>query len=46
VIPFTHEDINVDKLVPFFHDDYMKKRDAGAFIYDIKDPVFRSNPGY
>lgn len=46
VIPFSKADINVDKLVPFFHDDYMKKRDAGAFVYDIKDPVFRSNPGY
>ena len=46
VIPFTKADINVDKLVPFFHDDYMKKRDAGAFIYDINDPSFRENPGY
>ena len=35
-----------DKLVPFFHDDYMKKRDAGAFVYDINDPSFRANPGY
>jgi len=26
VIPFTKSDIKVDKLVPFFHDDYMKKR--------------------
>ncbi len=46
VIPFTKADINVGKLVPFFHDDYMKKRDAGAFVYDINDPSFRANPGY
>ena len=39
-------DINVDKLVPYNHDDYMKKRDAGAFIHDINDPIFRANPGY
>ena len=46
VIPFDKANINVDKLVPFFHDDYMKKRDAKAFIYDINDPSFRANPGY
>ena len=46
VIPFNKSNINVDKLVPFFHDDYMKKRDAGAFIYDINDPSFREQPGY
>jgi ABC-type sugar transport system substrate-binding protein len=46
VIPFTKADINVDNLVPFFHDDYMAKRDAGAFVYDINDPSFRENPGY
>ena len=46
VIPFNKSNINVDKLVPFFHDDYMKKRDAGAFVYDINDPSFRANPGY
>ena len=43
---FNKSNINVDKLIPFFHDDYMKKRDAGAFIYDINDPIFRPNPGY
>ena len=46
VIPFNQSNINVDKLVPFFHDDYMKKRDAGAFVYDINDPSFREQPGY
>jgi len=46
VIPFNKSNINVDKLVPFFHDDYMKKRDAGAFVYHINDPSFRANPAY
>jgi ABC-type sugar transport system substrate-binding protein len=46
VTPFNKSNINVDKLIPFIHDDYMKKRDAGAFIYDINDPAFKSNPGY
>ncbi len=46
VIPFNKGNIDRDKLVPFFHDDYMKKRDAGAFVFDINDPSFRENPGY
>ncbi|PYE30785.1 ABC-type sugar transport system substrate-binding protein [Rhizobium sp. PP-WC-1G-195] len=46
VIPFDKSNIEVEKLVPFFQDDYMKKRDAGAFIYDINDPSFRLNAGY
>nr|WP_272214541.1 hypothetical protein [Marinicella sp. W31]MDC2880162.1 hypothetical protein [Marinicella sp. W31] len=46
VIPFNQENIDRDKLVPFFHDDYMAKRDAGAFVYDINDPQFRDNPDY
>jgi ABC-type sugar transport system substrate-binding protein len=46
LVPFEKSNINVDKLVPFMHDDYMKKRDAGAFVHDINDPSFRANPGY
>ena len=46
MIPFNQENMDRDKLVPFFHDDYMAKRDAGAFIYDINDPSFRENPDY
>jgi ABC-type sugar transport system substrate-binding protein len=46
VIPFNTQNIDVNKLVPFFHDDYMKKRAAHAFIYDINDPSFREQPGY
>lgn len=46
VIPFDQTNINLDTLVPFDHDDYMAKREAGAFIYDINDPSFRENPDY
>ncbi len=46
VIPFNKDNMDRNKLVPFFHDDYMAKRDAGAFIYDINDPSFRENPDY
>lgn len=46
VIPYDKSTIKVDSLVPFFHDDYMKKRDAGAFVYDINNPVFKENPSY
>jgi len=46
VTPFNKSDINVNKLIPFIHDDYMKKRAAGAFIYDINNPIFRANPNY
>src|SRR5690606_16305033 len=38
VIPFTQDNMDRDKLVPFIHDDYFAKREAGAFIYDINDP--------
>ena len=46
LVPFTKADINTDHLVPYNHDDYMKKRDAGAFVYDMNDPSFRENPAY
>ena len=46
LVPFTKSDINTDKLVPYGHDAYMKKRDSGAFVYDMSDPSFRANPNY
>lgn len=46
VIPFDKSNIDIAKLVPFVHDDYMKKRDASAFIHDINDPAFQVNAGY
>lgn len=46
VVPFDKSNIDTDSLVPFLHDDYMAKREAGAFVYDINDPSFRANPDY
>lgn len=46
VTAFEQDNIDVDSLVPFFHDDYMEKRDNNAFIYDINDPIFQENPSY
>jgi ABC-type sugar transport system substrate-binding protein len=46
VTPFEKENIKVDSLVPFFHDDYMKKRDAKAFVFDLNNAVFKENPSY
>jgi ABC-type sugar transport system substrate-binding protein len=46
VIAFNKDNIDTDKLVPFIHDDYMAKREAGAFVHDISDPAFRENPDY
>ena len=44
--PFEKENIKVGSLVPFFHDDYMKKRDAKAFVFDLNNAVFKENPSY
>ncbi|MDT4761131.1 substrate-binding domain-containing protein [Sphaerochaeta sp. PS] len=46
VTPYEKRNIDVNSLVPFFHDDYMKKRDSNAFIFDIKNPIFQENPSY
>ncbi len=46
VVPFTKDNLDRSKLVPFIHDDYLAKREAGAFVYDINDPSFRTNPDY
>ncbi|HTO27773.1 MAG TPA: substrate-binding domain-containing protein, partial [Devosia sp.] len=46
VIPFDKATIDRDSLVPFIHDDYMAKRAAGAFEYDINDSSFIENPDY
>jgi len=44
--PFDKSNIDVSKLIPFLHDDYMTKRAANAFVYDINDPIFKANPAY
>ena len=45
-IPYYSKNVNFDKLVPWIHDDYMRKRDANAFVYDINSPTMRVNPSY
>jgi ABC-type sugar transport system substrate-binding protein len=46
IIPYDKNHLDTAKLVPWIHDDYMKKRDAKAFVYDITNPAFRANPDY
>jgi len=45
-LPFEKNTINRAKLIPWILDDYMAKRAAHAFIYDINNAVFRANPAY
>lgn len=45
-LPFEQSTMKRDKMIPWILDDYMAKRKAHAFIYDINNPVFRANPAY
>ena len=45
-LPFEKDTLDKSKLIPWILDDYMAKRTANAFKYDINDPVFRENPAY
>ena len=45
-IPYDKRHLDDSKMIPWITADYMKKRDAKAFKYDIADPVFRENPDY
>jgi ABC-type sugar transport system substrate-binding protein len=44
--PFEKSTLNKNKMVPWILEDYMKKRAAKAFKFDINDPAFRANPDY
>jgi ABC-type sugar transport system substrate-binding protein len=46
IIPYDKKTLDASKLVPWILEDYMRKRDAKAFKFDINDPVFRANPDY
>jgi len=46
LLPYEQNNIDVSKHVPYILEDYMAKRAAGAFIYDINDPQFTEMPGY
>jgi ABC-type sugar transport system substrate-binding protein len=45
-MPFEKDNLDKSKMIPWILDDYMTKRAANAFKYDISDPVFRANPAY
>jgi len=44
--PYEKDTDDKSKMIPWILDDYMAKRAANAFKYDINDPVFRANPAY
>jgi ABC-type sugar transport system substrate-binding protein len=45
-LPFEKSNLDMKKMIPWILDDYMAKRDAKAFKYDINDPVFRAHSDY
>jgi hypothetical protein len=44
--PYDKATLDKKSMIPWKTDDYIKKRDAKAFKFDINDPVFRENPDY
>jgi ABC-type sugar transport system substrate-binding protein len=45
-LPFEKDTLDKSKLIPWILNDYMAKREANAFVYDINNAVFRENPSY
>src|SRR6201987_4047542 len=45
-LPFEKDNLDKSKLIPWILNDYMSKREANAFIYDINNAAFRENPSY
>jgi ABC-type sugar transport system, periplasmic component len=46
LLPFEKSNMDRNKMVPWILADYMTKRTANAFVWDINDPSFVSNPFY
>lgn len=46
MLPFEKDNMDRAKLVPWVFEDYMAKRKANAFMYDINDSLFKENPSY
>jgi ABC-type sugar transport system substrate-binding protein len=46
LLPYDKSNCEPAKFVPYIKEDYFRKRDAGAFVYDLKDPKFEVQPGY
>jgi len=45
-MPYEKSNVDAKKMTPWILEDYMKKRAAKAFKFDINDPVMRVNPDY
>jgi ABC-type sugar transport system substrate-binding protein len=45
-MPFEKDTMVRANMIPWILDDYMAKRNANAFKYDITDAAFRVNPAY
>ena len=46
LIPFEKSNMDKGELVPWVFDDYMAKRKANAFIWDITNDAFKADPSY
>jgi ABC-type sugar transport system substrate-binding protein len=46
LLPFDKSTVDKNKLIPWIRDDYLAKRKAGAFVYDINDPSIQENTSY
>jgi ABC-type sugar transport system substrate-binding protein len=44
--PYDKSNLDKKTMIPWITKDYIAKRDAKAFKYDISDPSFRANPDY
>lgn len=46
LIPYEKDTCTPEKFVPYIAKDYMEKRNANAFVYDLNDPKFVEQPDY
>jgi ABC-type sugar transport system substrate-binding protein len=46
LIPFERGTLDASRLVPYEKNEYFRRRDAGIFVYDLANPIFREQPGY
>jgi len=46
LIPFERNNMDASKFVPYERTEYFKRRDAGVFVFDLNNSIFRDQPGY
>jgi ABC-type sugar transport system substrate-binding protein len=46
MLPFEKSNMDRKKLIPWVLEDYMAKRKAKAFVYDINNALFKENTAY